>query len=69
MIIDFIQHTYREYRSMLQSNTSSAFELKISCLSMAGHFIYNLITVRSFNESEINHYINLLNESIKFFKL
>ena len=36
---------------------------------MAGHFIYYLITVRSFNESEINHYINLLNESIKFFKL
>ena len=69
MISDFIQHVYCEYRSILQSDPSSALELKTSCLSITGHFLYYLITIRSFNEDEIDHYIQLLTESIKFFKL
>ena len=69
MIIDYIQHSYREYRSQLQFNPFNASEIKTSCLGMAGHFIYFLLTKRSLNEPEIDHYIRLLTESIQFFKI
>ena len=69
MIVDYIQHSYREYRSQLQSNSSNASEIKTSCLGMVGHFIYYLITKRSLNVTEIDYYIRLLSETIELFKL
>lgn len=69
LVIEYITNAHRVYYKFTQADPTLASQFRATIVAMAGQFLNYLITVKSYNETDIDLYIHLLTESIDLFKL
>ncbi len=67
LLVEYLTNAHAVYYKFSHSDSSLASQFRASIIGMAGQILNYLITVRSYNETDIDLYIHLLTETINLF--